>query len=264
MARRPRHHQAKRVAVVTGGGTGIGRGIARRLSQDGFIVAAIGRRAARLKPKRGEHWHPYVCDVAEVGQIHDTVRAIRRDHGRIDVLVNSAGVVRREAIEKTTQDNITHTLGINLVGTMNFCIACIPALKRSKGSIINIGSSLTDRCSPQHSVYAASKGGVNAFSKSLAVELAPHKIRVNVVSPSLVRSEIYFPDGMDRETYDALLKASAAGYYPLGRAGEPADIAALVSYLASPESSWVTGTVIAVDGGESVGFVRTGNDGWSV
>ncbi len=67
--------------------------------------------------------------------------------------------------------------------------------------------------------------GVNAFSKSLAVELAPHKIRVNVVSPSLVRSEIYFPDGMDRETYDALLKASAAGYYPLGRAGEPADIA---------------------------------------
>ncbi len=158
MARRPRHRQAKRVAVVTGGGTGIGRGIARRLSQDGFIVAAIGRRAARLKPKRGERWHPYVCDVAEVGQIHDTVRAIRRDHGRIDVLVNSAGVVRREAIEKTTQDNITHTLGINLVGTMNFCIACIPALKRSKGSIINIGSSLTDRCSPQHSVYAASKG----------------------------------------------------------------------------------------------------------
>ena len=264
MARTRGRLKSKRVAIVTGGGTGIGRGIARRLSKDGLAVAVIGRRAARLAAKRGESWHAYVCDVADVDQIRDTVRAIRKDHGRIDVLVNSAGIVRREPIEKTTQDNIDYTLGINLIGTMNFCIACIPSLKRTKGSIINISSSLTDRCNAGHSVYAASKGGVNAFSKSLALELAPHKIRVNVVSPSLVRSEIYFPDGMDRETYDTLFKASAEGYYPLGRAGEPADVAALVSYLASPESSWVTGTVIPIDGGESVGFAGSEDDGWSV
>ena len=264
MARTHGHRKSKRVAIVTGGGTGIGRGIARRLSKDGFAVAVVGRRAARLAAKRGERWRAYVCDVAEVDQIRDTVRAIRKDHGRIDVLVNSAGIVRREPIEKTTQENIDYTLGINLVGTMNFCIACIPALKRTRGSIVNISSSLTDRCTAQHSVYAASKGGVNAFSKSLALELAPHRIRVNVVSPSLVRSEIYFPDGMDRDTYDTLFKASAQGYYPLGRSGEPADIAALVSYLASPESSWVTGTVIPIDGGESVGFAAPGDDGWSV
>ena len=261
MTRKPK--QAVKVAVVTGGGTGIGRGIARRLAKDGFTVAVIGRRAARLRPKRGERWHAYVCDVADVQQIRDAVGAIRKDHGRIDVLINSAGVVQREPIEKTTQKNIDYTLGINLVGTMNFCIACIPALKRTKGSIVNISSSLTDRCSPQHSIYAASKGGVNAFSKSLAVELARHKIRVNVVSPSLVRSEIYFPDGMDRKTYAALFKASAEGYYPLGRSGEPSDIAALVSYLASPESAWVTGVVIPIDGGESVGLVGADDSGWS-
>jgi len=263
VTRNPNRRKAKKVAVVTGGGTGIGRGIAQRLSKDGFNVAVIGRREGRLKPKRGERWHAYVCDVADVHQIRDTVRAIRKDHGRIDVLVNSAGVVQREPIEKTTQANIDYTLGINLVGTMNFCIAAIPALKRTRGSIINISSSLTDRCSAQHSVYAASKGGVNAFSKSIAVELAPHKIRVNVVSPSLVRSEIYFPDGMDRKTYAELLKASAEGYYPLGRAGEPSDIAALVSYLASPESGWVTGVVIPIDGGESVGLVSADDVGWS-
>ena len=263
MTRNPNRRKATKVAVVTGGGTGIGRGIAQRLSKDGFTVAVIGRREGRLKPKRGERWQAYVCDVADVHQIRDTVRAIRKDHGRIDVLVNSAGVVQREPIEKTTQTNIDYTLGINLVGTMNFCIAAIPALKRTRGSIINISSSLTDRCSAQHSVYAASKGGVNAFSKSIAVELAPHKIRVNVVSPSLVRSEIYFPDGMDRKTYAELLKASAEGYYPLGRAGEPSDIAALVSYLASPESGWVTGVVIPIDGGESVGLVGADDVGWS-
>ena len=264
MTRKPNKSKTKKIAVVTGGGTGIGRGIADRLSKDGFIVAVIGRRAARLKPKRGQHWQAYVCDVADVDQIRATVRTIRGDHGRIDVLVNSAGVVQRAPIEKTTQDQIAYTLGINLVGTMNFCVACIPALKRTRGSIINISSSLTDRCSPQHAVYAASKGGVNAFSKSLAVELAPHRIRVNVVSPSLVRSEIYFSDGMDRKTYAALLKQLAEGYYPLGRAGEPADIAAVVSYLASPQSAWVTGVVIPIDGGESVGFASADDDGWSV
>ena len=264
MAAGTNRRKHKKVAIVTGGGTGIGRGIAKRLAQDGFTVAVIGRRRARLKPKTGKRWHAYVCDVAEIDQIRETVKAIRSDHGRIDVLVNSAGIVRREPIEKTTQENIDYTLGINLVGTMNFCITCLAALKRTRGSIINISSSLTDRCTAQHAVYAASKGGINAFSKSMAVELAPHKVRVNVVSPSLVRSEIYFPDGMTKKTYDSLFQASAEGYYPLGRSGEPEDIAALVSYLASPESSWMTGVVIPIDGGESVGIAEAEDVGWSV
>ena len=251
MARRVK--QTKKVAVVTGGGTGLGRDAANRLTRDGFAVAVIGRRANRLKPRRGETLHPYVCDVAEVGEIKETVKGILRDLGRIDVLVNNAGVVRRELAEDVTQENLNFTIGVNLLGTMNFSLACLPALKKTKGSIINISSSLTYCPAPEYLAYCASKGGVDAFTKALAVELAPHRIRVNAISPSLVRSEILQPDGMSKREYDANFKRLGKTYFLLGRSGEPEDVSALISYLASDDSSWMTGVNIPLDGGESVG-----------
>ena len=257
MVRSARKRKAPRVAIVTGGGTGLGRDMANRLAADGFEVAILGRRAHRLKPKKGEkNLHPHVCDVADREQIGATVKAVRGHFGRIDTLVNNAGIVRRATHDKITPEHIEHTFAINLIGMMHMCLECIPALKRSKGSIINISSSLTDRCAPEYGVYAATKGAMNAWSKTLSMELARWGVRVNVVSPSLVRSEIYYPDGMSREEYNRHLKELGDTYFPLGRSGEPRDISGIVAFLASDEALWMTGQIVTVDGGEAVGRKR--------
>ena len=241
----------RKVAVVTGGGSGLGRDCANRLARDGFSVAVIGRRANRLKARRGEKLHPYVCDVADAGEIDATVLAILGDLGRIDVVVNSAGVIRLEPVDAITQENLRYTIDINLLGTINVCLACIPALKKTKGAIVNLSSNVADRPFPGSAAYAATKGGIDSFSKALALELAPHGVRVNVVSPALVRSEIYTSSGMDEQTYRQLL-VSQGRLFPLGRSGEPSDVSELVSYLVSERASWMTAEVIVLDGGNSV------------
>ena len=249
--------KTKKVAIVTGGGTGLGREMANRLTADGFEVAILGRRANRLKPKKGEtSLHPYVCDVSDQAQIKNTVKAISSKFGRIDAVVNNAGVVQRATHDKITPEQIDETFGINLIGMMQMCLACIPALKRTRGAIVNISSSLTDRCAPEYGVYAATKGAMNAWSKTLAMELARWNVRVNVVSPSLVRSEIYFADGMARKEYNDHLKKLGETYFPLGRSGEPRDISGIVAFLASAEAAWMTGQIVTIDGGEAVGYKR--------
>ena len=240
-----------KVAVVTGGGTGIGRAIAVALDQAGFTVAVVGRRAARLQPSTGQDLRPYPCDVTDAAQIRATVDAVVADLGRLDVLVNSAGVAPTETIDEITEDSINHTIGINLVGTMNFSLACVPALKQTQGAIINIGSTLSDRPVPRHTVYSASKGGINAFSKALAYELASDGVRVNVVSPGLVRSEIYLTTDMDEGAYETFLQERGE-VYPLGRAGEAEEVAAMVRYLVSDDATWVTGAVFPIDGGHLI------------
>ena len=246
---------ARKVAVVTGGGTGLGRDMANRLARDGFSVAILGRRAHRLKPGKREHeLYPYVCDVADRTQIDTTVKAILKKFGRIDVLVNNAGVMHCQTWDELSDEMIHYHLDVNLIGTIHMCLECAPALKRAHGSIINVSSSLTERCAPSYLAYSASKGGVNAWSKTLAMELSRWGVRVNIVNPSLVRSEIVITDGATPEEYEAHLEELGRTYFPMGRSGEPEDVSALVSYLASDESSWMTGATLTIDGGEAVGM----------
>jgi 3-oxoacyl-[acyl-carrier protein] reductase len=257
MARKPTHKRsdngAPRVAVVTGGGTGLGRDAANRLTRDGFKVAVVGRRADRLKPRRGEVLHPYPCDVADPAAIRTTVREIVRDLGAIDVLVNSAGVIKREPLAKISQQTIAYQVDVNLMGTINMSLACVPALKKTKGAIINFSSEFSRRAAPGFLIYCMTKGGIDAFTRGLAVELGPYQINVNAISPGLVRSEIYFNDGaMTKAAYEKYLKTYGK-MYPLGRAGEPEDVSELVSFLASGRASWMTGDVISVDGGGAAG-----------
>lgn len=256
MARKPAKKRnakgARKVAVVTGGGTGLGRDAANRLARDEFTVAVIGRRAHRLKPRRGEKLHPYPCDVADPAEVKKTVRAIVRDLGGIDVLVNAAGVVKSEPLAKITQETIAYQIDINLLGTIYMSLACVPALRKTKGSVINFSSTFSERATPGFLVYCVTKGGIDSFTRALAVELAPYRINVNAVSPGLVRSEIYFNDGaMTKKEYDKYFNAYGKTY-PLGRAGEPAEVSELVSYLASERASWMTGDVIPIDGGGMV------------
>jgi meso-butanediol dehydrogenase/(S,S)-butanediol dehydrogenase/diacetyl reductase len=239
-----------RVAVVTGGGSGLGRDVANRLTHDGFTVAVLGRRATRLEPRRGEQLCPYVCDVADNRQIKRTIKAVLADLGRIDVLVNAAGIARSETAAKITQEAIRATIDTNLIGTINVSLACVPALKRAKGAIVNLSSTAATRPMVGTSVYSASKGGIDSFTRALALELGPAGVRVNAVSPSIVRSEILVAAGMDQKSYDKLLKERGRTY-PLGRAGEPEDVSELISYLAADGARWMTGAVIPIDGGKS-------------
>lgn len=238
-----------RVAVVTGAGSGIGRACAEALARDGFKVVGLGRR---VEPLRAAAVEPRVCDVADAGQTRAVLSALTDALGRIDVLVNAAGLVRSARFGEMAEDDIDALVSVNLKGTLNTVSAALPGLRRYGGAIVNISSTLAQRPTAGAAVYAATKGAIDALTRALAVELAPEGIRVNAVSPSLVRSDIWLSAGMDQPSYDALL-AARGREYPLGRVGEPSDVAAMVAFLASPRADWMTGAVIPVDGGSSVG-----------
>ena len=241
-----------KVALVTGGGTGIGRAIATALQRDGFTVAILGRRPERLESPEGFHGYP--CDIADAGAIGRTVAKVLSDLGRLDVLVNNAAVIKNDNLEDTTEEAIAYQVGVNVLGTINMTKACLPSLKAARGSIINISSTLAKLPILGTSVYSATKGAMESFNRAMALELGPSGVRVNCIAPALVRSEIYYADGLDEAGYEQMM-AEFGSRYLLGRVGEPEDVAELAAYLVSDRAGWMTGAVIPVDSGyRSVGF----------
>ena len=241
-----------RVALVTGGGTGIGRAIATALQRDGFSVAILGRRPERLESPEGFHGYP--CDIADPRAIEATVARVLSDLGRLDVLVNNAAVIKNANLEDMDEEAVAYQVGVNVLGTINMTRACLPALKASKGSIVNISSTLAKLPILGASVYSATKGALESFNRAIALELGPAGVRVNCIAPALVRSEIYYADGMDEAGYEQMM-ADFGSRYLLGRVGEPEDVAELAAYLVSDRAAWMTGAVIPVDSGyRSVGF----------
>ena len=169
--------------------------------------------------------------------------------GRLDVLVHCAGVaLQRGKFVEADMAQVEGMVRINLLGTMYVAQAFLALLQASKGILLTFSSTLAQRPRAGSAAYSATKGAVEAFSRSLAIEAAEHGVRVNCIAPGLVRSDIYLAAGMSGEDYAALLQARAAEM-PLKRVGEPQDICALVSYLASDKSSWITGQCFAIDGG---------------
>ena len=242
-----------RVALVAGGGGGIGRACVTAFAARGYRIAIVDRETRHIRRRRGERLMITNCDVTDAAQVTQSVRTIDADLGRIDALVNCAGIMRDIPIGDVTCATIEDVIGTNLVGTMNVCLAAIPALKRAKGAIMNLSSVQAHRPSPGLAIYAATKGGVESFTKSLAVELAPAGVRANAVSPGLVNTSILRNHvGVTAENFGNYVEKRAAGYL-LGRIGEPQEIAEMVVYLASPEASWITGAIVPVDGGKSVG-----------
>lgn len=238
-----------RTAIVTGAGSGIGRASAELLSRQGFRVAGIGRRRQRLDGVASVE--AYECDVADRAVVCDVVKRIESDFGRIDAVVNAAGNWVTGPFEELTAEQLDSQFRTNVYGTIFLSQACVPALRASGGSIVNFSSALTERTAPRTSIYAASKGAIEALSRTLADELAPD-IRVNVVRPGLVRSELVTATGVTEADYEALLKARGKTY-PLLRTGKPEEVAEVVAFLVSEKASWITGAIVPVDGGHSVG-----------
>jgi 3-oxoacyl-[acyl-carrier protein] reductase len=248
-------HRAKgKVALVTGGGTGIGRAIAQTLAADGFQVAVAGRRLEPLRAvSASTGGNAYRCDIASPQEIDRLVDEVLADFGRLDALINNAGIVKQAPIEAASLADIEVVLRTNLLGTILMTQRCAPALREAHGAIVNLSSTLSHLPQPNQSPYIATKGGIEAFTRAMAVELSADGVRVNAVCPAIVRSDILMTAmGIDQHTNDAMMD-ERSGDYLLGRVGEPEDVAGIVAFLASSRAVWITGQTILVDGGRVLG-----------
>jgi NAD(P)-dependent dehydrogenase (short-subunit alcohol dehydrogenase family) len=241
-----------RVALVTGGTAGIGLRIAQVLRDEGCAVAVAGRRRSRVEALIGSGFKGYVLDVTDAAALRKVAQDLG---GSLDVLVNAAGIVRSGALEELTVEAIREVLAANLEGTVLATQAMLPLLKAARGCVVNFSTAIVRRPLSGTAVYAAAKAGIEGFTRAMALELGPAGVRVNCVAPSLVRSEIWLSAGMPPARYERML-AERAAEYPLGRVGEPQDIANLVSFIVSERADWITGAVFPIDGGSSIGAVK--------
>ena len=240
-----------KVAVVTGASKGIGAGIAKALAQDGAAVvvnyasskagadavaAAINSAGGKAVAVQG--------DVSKASEAQGVIEAAVKQFGRLDVLVNNSGVYEFAAIAEVTEDHYRRQFDVNVLGVLLASQAAAKHLGEG-GSIVNISSAITHVHTPSAAVYAGTKGAVNAISGVLANELAPRKIRVNVVSPGFVVTEGTHTAGVVGSEMETGLVAQT----PLGRAGQPEDIATVVAFLASDDARWLTGENITASGG---------------
>jgi len=243
------------VALITGGGTGIGRACALQFSREGARVAVAGRRreplaavAAEIQAAGGQALSAS-CDVAKSDQVERTIREVVAQFGALHVLVNNAGILHVGSVEETSEAEWDRLVDVNLKGTFLVSRAALPDLRKSGGgTIVNIGSVLGLVGMKKRAVYAAAKGGVTMLTKAMALDHAQEGIRVNCICPAIVETDLVqtiLSQAPDREAAARLRTAQI----PLGRMGKPEDVAALAVFLASEESSWLTGAAIALDGG---------------
>ena len=240
-----------RVAVVTGAASvrGIGRATAALLAEHGAMVAVVDLRAAEAEAAAaalGEGHRGYGCDVGDRAATRAIARRILADFGRIDSLFNFAGISRSTKVMDIGDEEFDAVIRINLGGTMNMCQAVIPHLREMKrGAIICVGSVAAQRGGGLFgsSHYAASKGGVHSLAKALARELGADGIRVNAIAPGLIDTDIF----QGKLTEEKRREITAG--IPLGRVGQPQDVAELAVFLASDAASFITGTIVDINGG---------------
>jgi len=238
-----------RVAVVTGGASGIGLGAARQLAADGNRVALVdlNGEAADAAAREIEGAIGVEVDVADRASVDAAFARVRAELGPVEILVTSAGIESFDALLDITPEKWDRILAVNLTGTFNCVQAAVPdMLAAGWGRIVTISSSSAQSGAPNMAHYAASKGGVIALTKALAVDLARQGITVNTVAPSLVDT----PMARAAEAAGDFPGVDVVGpMVPLGRAGTPADIAAACSYLCGEGGSYITGQLIGVNGG---------------
>jgi 3-oxoacyl-[acyl-carrier protein] reductase len=251
----------ERVAFVTGAASGIGAGIAEILAGEGATVIAADRSAENLDaevarinttdPRGRVHAAP--LDVTDAAAVEQTLTAIVENHGRLDAVVNSAGIFIDIDVHHIDPDAVRTVMDVNFFGTLNVCRAATRHLIASKGSIVNLATGGLDRPLPAQLAYVASKAAVVELTRTMALGLGPDGVRVNAVAPGyidtpMIRRNHTLPNGDLSEEWEKQLETYRA-YSPLHAVGEPSDVAWMILYLISDEAKFVTGQTLRPNGG---------------
>ena len=243
---------AGKVAVVTGASKGIGAGIAKRLASEGAAVVvnyASSKEGADQVvgeiSKQGGTAIAVQGDVAKQEDIERLFAEAKKSFGRLDILINNAGVYRFAPLEEVTEDEFHREFNTNVLGIILATREAVKYFGDDGGSVINIGSTATSLTPPTTVVYTATKGAVSAITRVLAKELGPKNIRVNSINPGGVETEGFHTLGVPGSDFEQQMIAQT----PLGRIGQPQDIAPVVAFLASSDSGWITGEIVQVAGG---------------
>jgi 3-oxoacyl-[acyl-carrier protein] reductase len=242
------------VAIVTGGSRGIGRAIVKALAAEGAKVACVYRGSQEAAEKlaqevlqSGGTCQAFQCDVSKFDDAEKVARTVEAQWGRLDILVNNAGIIKDDLFVRMEPEAWQNVLQTNLGGTFNFCKAVgYTMMKQRRGRIINISSVAADYVNPGQTNYAASKGAINAFTRALAVELASRGVTINAIAPGFIETDM--SEAVRNKAGDLIKKM-----IPMKRLGQPEDIAKVAVFLASADAAYLTGQVITVDGGLSLG-----------
>ncbi|MEC9000340.1 MAG: SDR family oxidoreductase [Actinomycetota bacterium] len=243
-----------RIVVVTGGARGIGRAIVDRFAAEGATVvigdlADPGDLDTELDSAGNREWVP--LDVADEGSVLEFAESIRAGHGGVDVLVNNAGIMDARSIAEETVADWDLAMAVNLRGPFLMVKHLLPLMKgRDDPAIVNIGSIEGLGANALHASYAASKAGVHGLTRALAVDLGPQGIRCNAVAPGWIDTDLN-RGYVDKHPNRDQALAELASLHPVGRIGDPADVAATVLWLSTPDAGFLTGQVVTVDGGRT-------------
>jgi NAD(P)-dependent dehydrogenase (short-subunit alcohol dehydrogenase family) len=241
-------------AIVTGGGRGLGRAMAVALAGAGADLVLVARRredlreTVKLVEAEGRRAFTVPGDVTDPDVAPHAVETAVRELGRLDILVNNAGLYHMQPLEETSLEDWRRVLEVNLIGTYLFCKAAAPVLKERKaGKVVNVASILGRIGVAGASAYCAAKGGTILFTRSLAVEWAPHGIHVNAIAPGLFDTDMSRAVFDDPDVFEQVISG-----IPRGRHGQPDDLAGTIVYLCSSASDHLLGQVLHVDGGASI------------
>ncbi len=244
----------QKVAIVTGGGSGIGLAITEKFVQNNITTVIVGRDAEKLhqaKQKLGALCVPIVADLSDLDAIPGLVKEVITQFGHIDILVNNAGINMKKEFTEVTNEDFQKVIQTNLTGVFVLSREVVKSmLPNNKGSIVNISSMAAQYGIPKVIAYSASKTAIEGMTRAMATELSPRGIRINCIAPGFIATD------MTSKAFnaDAERKNKALGRTPMGVMGTPSDIGDAALFLATDASKYITGVVLPVDGGNSIGF----------